>query len=86
MKRNNLKLVMLSWALLGIVMVRIDRWYVNLSLCAVSCLLGAIVLTARSTVEERERREAKYCGMLLIGCGAFITLLVACAIFILGGI
>ena len=85
MKRNRLKIVMLGWALLGIAMVWIDRWFMNLIFGFVSCVLGVFALTARSSAEERDRREAKQGGILLIGCGVFITLLMAYDHFVLGG-
>jgi len=85
MKRNRLKIVLLGWALMVITMVWVDRWFMNLIFGFASCALGVVVLTARSSSEERDRREAKYCSILLIGLGVLITALTAYDPFAWGG-
>jgi hypothetical protein len=77
MRRNHLKIVMLGWGLLIISVVWSDRWQMIMAYGFVACLLGAVVLTSNSSSEERDRREAKRVGILLIGSGVLMTLIEA---------
>jgi hypothetical protein len=77
MRRNHLKIVMPGWGLLIISVVWSDRWQMIMAYGFVACLLGAVVLTSNSSSEERDRREAKRVGILLIGSGILMTLIEA---------
>jgi hypothetical protein len=77
MRRNHLKIVMLGWGLLIISVVWSDRWQMIMAYGFGACLLGAVVLTSDSSSEERDRREAKRVGILLIGSGVLMTLIEA---------
>ena len=70
------KLIGLCWGLLIILVVWIDHWVMDLIFSFLACLLGAIVLTARSSSEEKDRREAKHIGIVLIVSGVLIALFV----------
>lgn len=76
---------MLGWALLIIAVVWIDHWQMTMAYGFFACVLGAVVLTSNSSVEERDRKEAKRAGILLIGSGVLMTLIEAYDRFVLFG-
>lgn len=83
MKRNRLKMVWLGWTLLIISVVWINHWQMTMAYGFVACVLGAVVLTSNSSSEERDRKESKRVGILLIASGVLMTLVEAYDRFVL---
>lgn len=77
MSRNRLKLILLGWSFLAIGDVWFDRWAVNFIFGSVTCLLGAVILTAGTVSTGNERKESRGAGLMLLILGAFLTLMEA---------
>jgi hypothetical protein len=72
-----LKLILLGWSFLAIADVWFDRWSVNFIFGCITCLLGAVILTAGSVSTGVERKESRGAGLLLLILGTFLSLMEA---------
>jgi hypothetical protein len=81
--RRQLKLILFGWSFLAIADVWFDRWSVKFIFGSMTCLLGAVTLTAGSVSTGAERKESRNAGLLLLILGAFLSLMEAYDRFII---
>ena len=68
---------------MGFVMWR-DRWELSLIFGGITCAFGAVVLTARSASTQRELKESKSTGIVLLISGTVFSLIELIDRFIVG--
>jgi hypothetical protein len=68
---------LLSWAILAIVDVWLDRWGITFIFGGVTCLFGAVILTAGTAPSVPEQKESRGIGLLLLILGTLLALMEA---------
>jgi hypothetical protein len=67
--------MVLFWSILVMATIWIDGWFVSFLFSFISCALGVITLTASSTAVEKERKESRGVGLVLVIVGVVLAIL-----------
>jgi hypothetical protein len=82
-KVDALRIYFLVWTALIILTIWLDRWFVTVGFGSISCALGALAAITPTKAGDRERREYKHVGIVMMVAGSVMSLIAIIGRFLL---